>query len=80
MEKLISDGTLVIAAAGNSGNCCSNPVMFPAAYKSLMSVAALKSQAEIASFSTHNDQVDISAPGNYIQSLGHEGGLAHKSG
>ena len=80
MNELIDSGVLVIAAAGNSGNCCSNPVMYPASYQQLMSVAALKSNTEIASFSTHNNQVDISAPGNYIEGILTGGGLIHKSG
>merc|ERR1712157_421407 len=58
-------GILFVAAAGNGGN--SNK-LYPASYPSLMSVAAIDSNKNRASFSTFNDQVEISAPGVSIES------------
>merc|ERR1712176_762947 len=59
------EGVLFVAAAGNGGN--SNK-LYPASYPSLMSVAAIDSNKNRASFSTFNDQVEISAPGVSIES------------
>merc|ERR1712232_1383543 len=50
---------LFVAAAGNGGN---SGYLYPASYGALMSVAALDSNQNRASFSQYNDQVEISAP------------------
>jgi len=56
---------LFVAAAGNGGNSAFG---YPASYKSLMSVAAIDSNKNKASFSQYNDQVEISAPGVLVKS------------
>jgi len=56
---------LFVAAAGNGGN---SGYLYPASYGSLMSVAALDSNENRASFSQFNDQVEISAPGVSVTS------------
>merc|ERR1711862_291162 len=56
---------LFIAAAGNGGNSAYG---YPASYSSLMSVAAIDSNKNRASFSQYNDQVEISAPGVLVKS------------
>ena len=53
-------GVLSIAAAGNSGN---SSLSYPASYDSVMSVAAVDSSGNKASFSQFNSQVEIAAPG-----------------
>jgi thermitase len=53
-------GTIVVAAAGNSGNTVRN---YPAAYPNAIAVAATNSNNQRASFSTFGDWVDIAAPG-----------------
>jgi thermitase len=57
----------IAAAAGNDGDT-GNPVNYPAAYVFAMSVGATDSLDNIASFSTHNEFVEISAPGVNILS------------
>lgn len=57
---LTQNNVLLIAAAGNDGNDAKS---YPASYDSVMSVAALKNNNVVASFSQKNDKVDISAPG-----------------
>mmetsp|Transcript_3624 Transcript_3624/g.5395 ORF Transcript_3624/g.5395 Transcript_3624/m.5395 type:complete len:410 (-) Transcript_3624:162-1391(-) len=59
-SSLKDQGILVIAAAGNTG---ANQYLYPAAYSSVVSVAAVDDSYNLASFSTYNDQVDIAAPG-----------------
>ncbi|UCD57310.1 MAG: S8 family serine peptidase, partial [Candidatus Hydrogenedentota bacterium] len=63
----------IAAAAGNDGNA-GNPISYPAAYVFAMSVGATDSFDTIASFSTHNEFVEISAPGVEILSTVRGGG------
>merc|ERR1740129_1010380 len=56
---------LFVAAAGNGG---SSSKLYPASYPALMSVAAIDSNENKASFSQYNDQVEISAPGVSVKS------------
>ncbi|MEX2961856.1 S8 family serine peptidase [Microbulbifer sp. TYP-18] len=57
---LYSQGVLSIAAAGNDGNTRHS---YPASYDSVVSVAAIDSDKNIADFSQQTDQVELSAPG-----------------
>lgn len=61
-RQLESNGLLLVAAAGNEGDA-DNPIEYPAAYDAVMSVAAIDGSSNIASFSSHNSEVDIAAPG-----------------
>ena len=56
---------LLVAAAGNDGN---SAYSYPASYDAVMSVAAVSSNGNVASFSQYNDQVDIAAPGVDVMS------------
>ncbi len=53
-------GILSVAAAGNDGN---NRNSYPASYSSVLSVAAIDKDQQVASFSQYNSQVELSAPG-----------------
>jgi len=65
-ERIFKENdALAIAAAGNLGNTAYS---YPASYEYAMSVAATDVNNQIASFSQHNNQVDIAAPGKYILS------------
>ena len=57
------DGLLLVAAAGNGG-----AVIYPAAYSSVIAVSATDSNDELASFSSTGTQVELAAPGVYINS------------
>jgi len=57
---LENDNVLLVAAAGNHGN---DMYSYPASFSSIMSVAAININNDIANFSQHNDEVDIAAPG-----------------
>mgnify|MGYP000259130329 CR=1 FL=1 len=61
----LNNGVLSIAAAGNSGN---STMSYPASYDSVMSVAAVDSSENKASFSQYNSQVEIAAPGVSVNS------------
>jgi serine protease len=58
-------GLINIAAAGNDGNTAHS---YPASYNSVMSVGALDSNKNIASFSQRTNQVEIAAPGVAVNS------------
>jgi hypothetical protein len=59
-ESLYEDGIIAVAAAGNSGG---TDFLYPASYDVVLSVAAVDSNRNLASFSTRNNRVDIAAPG-----------------
>jgi subtilisin family serine protease len=59
-QDLYSQGILAVAASGNSGR---TDYSYPASYDMVISVAAVDSNSNLASFSTRNNKVDIAAPG-----------------
>lgn len=59
------DGLLIVAAAGNDGD---STLSYPASYPHVISVAAVDSSMNWASFSQFNDQVEISGPGVSVES------------
>ena len=58
-------GVLSIAAAGNDGNTRKS---YPASYDSVVSVAAVDSNGNVASFSQQNAAVELAAPGVHVKS------------
>ena len=58
-------GVLSVAAAGNGGN---STLSYPASYPVVMSVGAVDSSKNIATFSQFNSEVDVSAPGVGVES------------
>lgn len=55
-------GSLVVAAAGNEFGA-GNPVIFPAAYPHVLSVASLDPSLRPSAFSSANAAIDVAAPG-----------------
>jgi thermitase len=55
-----SNGSLLIAAAGNTGDAT---LQYPAGYPQVVSVGAVDRKGAHASFSTANSKVEVSAPG-----------------
>ena len=72
-----NNGSLLIAAAGNSGN---STVSYPAGYAEVVSVAATDSNDQRASFSQFNSDVEIAAPGVNITSTWNNGAYNTISG
>lgn len=60
-----SKGTIIVAAAGNSGR---GTLSYPAAYNSVISVGAVDSNGNRASFSQYGQGLDVMAPGVNIYS------------
>ena len=61
-QKAYGAGVLVVASAGNDYQD-GNPVIYPAAFPHVISVAAVDEQLRSAPFSSANAAVDVSAPG-----------------
>ncbi len=59
-DALYAEGVLSIAAAGNTGL---EELHYPASYESVVAVAAIDENYDVASFSTFNDDVELAAPG-----------------
>ena len=60
-----NNGVLSVAASGNGGN---SQLSYPASYPIVMSVGAVDSNKQIATFSQYNSAVDIVAPGVGVES------------
>lgn len=60
MKAAYAKGTIIIAAAGNDGD---TSYRYPASLDNVISVAAVDSNRNRASFSNYNNAVDIAAPG-----------------
>ncbi len=65
LDDALANNVLPIAAAGNDGN---GRKSYPAAYDSVMSVAAVDSALVHADFSQFNDDVEIAGPGVAVRS------------
>jgi len=74
---LADEGIISIGAAGNDGN---TEFSYPASYSAVLSVAAVDSNMNLASFSQRNSKVDVAGPGVQIPSLGNDNGLSLLSG
>jgi len=72
-----SQGTLIIAAAGNTGR--STPA-YPAYYANCLAVAGTDENDSLALLSTHGDWVDVAAPGSNIYSEVPQDHYGYKSG
>ena len=77
-----AQGVLHIAAAGNSGSCAGteNTVGYPARFASVVAVAATMSTDARACFSSTGPDVEIAAPGVYVNSTRLGGGYVSYSG
>ncbi|MFQ2167403.1 S8 family peptidase [Aeromonas hydrophila] len=59
-NQAYGQNVLSVAAAGNAGNTSKS---YPASYGSVVSVAAIDANKQLAYFSQRNDQVELAAPG-----------------
>ena len=67
MKYAVSQGVVVVAAAGNDG---SPVVQYPAAYPEVIAVGATDADGLLTDFSSYGDWVDIAAPGWDVLSTG----------
>ena len=76
-DYALNNGTLPIAAAGNSGE---RGVSYPAGYDSVMAVSAVDSSESLARFSQYGPKIDVAAPGVQVYSTVPNGGYSNMSG
>ena len=72
IDKAYNNGTIVVAAAGNTGHE-TNLKCYPASMEHVISVAAVDANGATAYFSQYNDAVDVAAPGVKVYSTLAEG-------
>ena len=77
IHNLPNAASSVVAAAGNDGT---DEYEYPAAYSSVLSVAAVSRSKSRASFSQMNDMVEMAAPGVDILSTYSGGAYSYQSG
>lgn len=65
MQNFVSQGVMLVAAAGNDGN---STLSYPASYDAVISVAAVGSNESHASYSQYNSQVELAGPGSSVYS------------
>ncbi len=71
-----NSGVLLVAAGGNTGG---GPVLYPAAYDSVIAVTAIDQNGQRASFSPIDQKIEVAAPGVRINSTV-QGGYGFLSG
>ena len=64
-ETAYNSGTVLVAASGNSGR---SPVAYPSGYRHVISVGAVDSSEDRASFSNYGEDLNVVAPGVNIYS------------
>ena len=79
VDAAAAQGVLVVAAGGNEGQIGS-PALYPAAYSSVLAVAATDSSDNVPSFSTRGSYIDIAAPGVGVTSTWKDGGYKTLNG
>jgi subtilisin family serine protease len=82
-EEALAAGLILVAAAGNDGPSPTagvSTVDYPAAYLSVIAVAAVDSLDEVTDESSQGDEVDIAGPGMDIVSTSYWGGINAMSG
>ncbi len=77
IDKAMSFGSIVVAAAGNNGQ---NLAFYPASYTGVVSVASLDSGDKASGFTNYHGNVDIAAPGGNIFSTWLNNGYRYNSG
>lgn len=69
IEQAEKKGAVVVSSVGNENEKNPEFVYYPAAYKTVLGVAALREDGNIAEFSQRNEFVSLSAPGVNLQVL-----------
>lgn len=77
VEFATDHGVIVVAASGNDGD---DTLHYPASFEAVISVGAVDRNMNIADYSNHNEQVDISAPGSDVLTTTMTGGYMMASG
>lgn len=77
IKTAIQHGILVIASTGNES---SSNYFYPASYQDVVAVGSINENSVVSDFSNHNNQVNLTAPGERIITLGINGKYVEASG
>lgn len=77
MNNAYDAGVLIVSSAGNDGN---DALGYPASYDNVISVGAIGSDEDHASYSQFNHQVELTAPGTLVRSTEPGNTYGFKSG
>ena len=86
LQEAYEHDVVVVASAGNSGDAAgaagtgSAPYSYPADYPGVLSVGAVNSSNQVASFSSENQSVQVAAPGYKVPAEGRDGNYWYVSG
>ena len=80
IHRVISDGAIIIIAAGNEGALATNSIGYPGKYGSVITVASHDEDGNPSGFSSRGGELDFMAPGSNIWSTFKKGGYAKLSG
>lgn len=80
VHEALAKGTIIIAAAGNSGSYGINTVGYPARYGSVISIGSHDKNGNVSGFSSRGGDIDFIAPGENIISCGKSGTYVKMSG
>ena len=74
-----SKGVVVVAAGGNSGGS-GNPIVYPAAFPTVLGVGAITTGEARPSWASFGSWIDLAAPGQSVVSTNRTGGVSSGSG
>ncbi|MFH0912150.1 MAG: S8 family serine peptidase [Patescibacteria group bacterium] len=77
VDYALSKNVVIVAAAGNNNQ---NPLLYPAAYPTVIAVGAVDSSGQRASFSNYGNNLDMVAPGINILMANYVGTNAYAFG
>lgn len=79
IDYAVDNGVVVVGAAGNNGQ---RKILYPAAYSNVISVGAVDSSNNRASFSNYGEDLDVVAPGLNIPTINNSSlnGYSNSSG
>ncbi|PTL37595.1 S8 family peptidase [Alkalicoccus saliphilus] len=82
VKNAVLEGVSVVCAAGNEGdgNLDTDEFAYPGAYNEVIQVGAVNFDGKLTKFTNTNDEIDLVAPGEYIQSTYLEGGYSELTG
>ncbi len=73
IDYALSQGVVVVAAAGNDGN---GQISYPAAYPGVVAVGSIDATGQRATFSNYGNQMDLTAPGVGINTVTTDGNMS----
>ncbi|WP_341936841.1 S8 family serine peptidase [Marinimicrobium sp. C2-29] len=78
MERIIGQGTAVVAAAGNEGPAA--PPLYPAAYAGVIASTAVDAEGQVYRWANRGEHIDFAGHGVSVRTTRGNGEFGHESG